>query len=568
MLLPLALAACASVDAPDGRSAQIPTATPPQSKPKAVNDRYDPITRVRLGRDIFVPRRAPQDPLPEDFTGPLELRGESLASALQIVLDDYDISLAFESDLALQTRISVANLRGPVSEVVDKLCALANLYCHFQDGMMTVKDTETFIVDLPPVTSETTAASSSEAGAASESASAASSDTASSGGSSGGGGDANEQIASGLESIVGSGVVVDSNTRVIIYRATQRTQHDAERYFDRLRKNMALIVFETHIWEVTLDNSNRTGIDWSLVAGSGNFDINIGLPGGAPSGTAAPITITPDWTGSGAINPETVLEFISEHGTVRTISQPQLTVLSGSQGTLEVTQTENYVSSVSRTPSTVAGQPDTVSTVTGTLNTGLTITIDSAWDRATVYGSIAISIADRLGLDEFTPDESTTIQLPRTSQRSLSTAVRVRPGDAILIAGLVAQKDDYSASGPGFMKPLFPSARRTSTRNSELVFLLRPRVVVFEPGEDDDSVPVSDMPRKYSMSAAQGEIDRLFNAPPPAPAAVSADVSETMPAVEPETAPSPPPLPDGVIDMMPVAPPPRPPADQEKEATP
>ena len=70
------------------------------------------------------------------------------------------------------------------------------------------------------------------------------------------------------------------------------------------------------------------------------------------------------------------------------------------------------------------------------------------------------------------------MQLPRTTERELTTQVRIRPGDSLLIAGLVRENDNFSSSGAGFMKPILPTSRTATTDNLELVFLLRPRVIV------------------------------------------------------------------------------------------
>jgi hypothetical protein len=495
VFLPLLLAAgCTDVNVPDGRSVLVPNATPPLDRFKGLNEERDPVTRVKLGRDILVPQKTEQDPLPEDTVGPYELRNETLASALQLVLDDYDASLAFETDKAMTTRISVANLHGGLGQVVQRMCDLANMYCSYKDHVITVKDKETFVVDLPPLPSS----SNSSSGTTSSSSSGTSNSNAVSanGGTAGStGGSAYDQIATGLKALVGTDVTVDTATRVMIYTATQRAQKSALKYFQRLRKNTALIIYETHIWEVTLSNNNRTGIDWSLLYNKGNFKVNLKFPGGAPSGTASPISITPSYTGSSSFTPAAVLDFISERGTVRTVSQPQLTVLSGSKANLQVQQSENFVSGVQRTVSTTPGVPDTVSTTTQTVQTGLSMSVESAWDQSTVYGTIDILINELLSLDKFNPDVNTTIQLPKTTSRGLQTQVRVRPGDAILIGGLVTQKDNYSASGPGFTKPIFPTARETTANNTELVFLLRPRVVIFTPGDDTDTPPAVDAPK-------------------------------------------------------------------------
>lgn len=504
---------CASVDVPEGKTVHVPPTTPPLDRYEGLNEKRDPVTRVRLGRDVLMPQPAKEGAMPNVHVGPYELRGETLASALQMILDDYDISIAFESNEGLTRRITVSNLHGKLRDVVNRVCALADLYCHYGDNTLTIKNTEMFVVDLPPIN---------VAAAGGGSSSGAKSDAKSEGG--GSAGDAYGQIAAGLASVIGSVPTVDSSTRVMVYTATQRSQKYALQYFERLRKNTALIIFETHIWEVTLNSDNRTGINWNALfrtVGTSKFNIGLAIPGGAPVGATKPISIT---AGAGAdLTTQTVLDFLSERGAVKTVSQPQITVLSGSSATMAVSQQDNYVSGSTRTPSTIPGGTDTVSVTTGTVTTGLTMNVTSAWDQSTVYGNLNIALNDLLKIDNFKPDTNTTIQLPKTTTRSLQTEIRVRPGDAILIGGLVSEKNNLAESGPGFMKPLITTSSEASKANTELVFLLRPRVVAFVPGGEDDTVPVTDAPREGTASKAPAEnltseAKKLFKPAPRKPA--------------------------------------------------
>ncbi|MGM0422743.1 MAG: type II secretion system protein GspD, partial [Pseudomonadota bacterium] len=420
---------CGPVDIPGAHTTDIPAAASPREKMKGVNESYDGITRVRLDEDVLVPRAMNTDPLPDIYIGPYELRSETLAGALQLILADFDISLAFETQKGLTKRVTVANLQGRLPDVVDRLCGLANLYCGYENGMLTIKDFETFVVDLPPFGDD---AAFGQIVAGLENVL----DTASDGGTdSDDDDDNNDDSDTDSETLA---PVIDTSTRVIVYRATNRTARQAERYFERIRKNTALIVFETHVWEVTLDNANRTGINWTgLLENLGNFEIDFDLPGGSPGGGAAPMTITPSFNGSNDLTSSAVLEFISEHGAVKTVSQPQLTVLSGSEATLTIQNTDNYVSQVSRT---VDDNGDsTFATETATLETGLDLSIQSAWDESTVYGTVDISLEDLLSLDDFPTGDGGSVQLPSTASRSLQTQIRVRPGDAILIAGMVSE---------------------------------------------------------------------------------------------------------------------------------
>src|SRR5690606_6367418 len=86
-------------------------------------------------------------------------------------------------------------------------------------------------------------------------------------------------VSSGLAAILGQGTapIVDATTRSIVYAATQRTANVAARYFQRLRANTAMIIFETYIWEVSLNAGNSMGIDWSKLDTIGKFNVSLGL---------------------------------------------------------------------------------------------------------------------------------------------------------------------------------------------------------------------------------------------------------------------------------------------------
>ena len=68
-----------------------------------------------------------------------------------------------------------------------------------------------------------------------------------------------------------------------------------------------------------------------------------------------------------------------------------------------------------------------------------------------------------------------------------------------MIAGLVSESDELDESGPGFQVPLFPTSRSSQVSNSELVFLLKPRVIVYT------SEDVREAERKASIATASAK---------------------------------------------------------------
>lgn len=450
---------CADASVPGGRSVNIPTPNQAEQRKEAINERPDSVMYLPLGKDVLVPEVSVDDPLPEDIVGPFELRSETLAGALQLILADYEVPLAFESDEGLNRRITVANLSGPVGQVVRNVCGLADLYCSYENGLLVVKDRQTFTVKIPPISQDTAFM---------------------------------QNVATGLQAVLGDGatVTVDPSTRTIVYRATQRSAEVAERYFQRMRSSTALIVFETYIWEVSLDSGNSAGVRWSLLDSFGKFAANIDIAGSVGADFTNPISIglpTTQGADGGTFSPTKILDFLSTFGAVKTISQPQITVLSGSEAKLRAADTQNYVAEVSET---IDNGLSRTSVNTSSIDTGFTLTIGSAWDNATVYADVEISLTDVSEIEDFDFQSgdggSTTVQLPKSTERELTTQIRVRPGDSVLIAGLVRESDAYDKQGIGFMKPVIPTSRTTTSRNLELVFLLRPRVIVYtSPAEEE-----------------------------------------------------------------------------------
>lgn len=465
----LLVSACSPINAPDPRTPNIPPPQSAEARRKALNEGADSIMVVPLEEDVLVPKFSQDDPLPMNQIGPLDFRGETLANALELVVADYNIPLAFETNEGLKRRITVSNLSGSVDKVVERLCGLANLYCAYDDGVLVVRDTQVFTVALPPIGD-----------------SADSSDTI-------------DNIASALSAITKTEVTTDATTNTLVYSATQRSARAAQGYFDRLRASTALIIYETYIWEVNLNNVNSTGIQWQQLERVGAYNLGLNVSGAiSNSVTGTPISIGLPTKGDVDFTAGDVLRFISEQGAVKTISQPQITVLSGSKASMKVTETRNYISELTRTTSDTGGQ-ESVSTETDQVDSGFTLEIQSNWDQSTVYGNIKIDLQQFIEFENFVAGTNGSLRLPRTSSRQIDTSVRVRPGDSILIAGLVSEKDTHERAGPGFNQPILPLSRTAETENSELVFLLRPRVVVYKPvGEIEVKKAAKELPEDLS----------------------------------------------------------------------
>lgn len=490
------LSGCADSVSPKSRNVSIPSPKAAEERSKGLNENGDSVIYLPLGDDVLMPQTEASEPLPAKIVGPFELRGETLGGALQLVLDGTNIPVAFEADDSLSKTITMTNLRGPLDTVVHEICALGNMYCSYQNGILVVKDSQVFTVSIPPIV-----AADSMAGLLTN-------------------------ISNAIGSITGTAPITDPSTRTIVYRASQRTAELAERYFQRLRSSTALVVFETYIWEVSLDSGNSTGIKWQLLDSDNGFKYGVNIAGATATGLGTPISIGLPTTGKLDFSAGDVFQFISTYGAVKTISQPQITVLSGSTAKLRVADTQNYVASLSRT--VTDGGTTTVSTTTDSVDSGFTLNIGSNWDNSTVYGNIDILLQQVRKIDTFDDNPDAVVQLPQTTERELSTQVRIRPGDMLLIAGLVRETDNLDKSGLGMSEPTLPFSRTAKSSNSELVFLLRPRVVVFTPGGVHTPIAGPTYQSQYGYPSVAPQASPASIAPNTPPAVEIAPLSQTQ----------------------------------------
>lgn len=490
------IAGCSDTNVPGARDVNIPAPKNAEERQKGVNSKPDAVTYLPLGQDVLLPSAKGGTPLPPKMVGPYELRGETLAGALQLVLDEVDIPVAFEAESGLTRTITVTNLKGELGSVVDRICSLADLYCAYENGILVVKEEEVFTVSIPPLGGEQQSAFV-------------------------------DNISSTIGNITGRPVVSENGTRTIVYRATQRTSEMVERYLQKLRAGTALVVFETYVWEVSLNAGNSTGINWDNIGAVGKFRIGYSLAGATDPALGTPVSIGLPTMGAVDLAAGDVISFISDYGAVKTISQPQITVLSGSEARLRVADRQNYVASITRS---VDEGATSVSTTTDSVDSGFTLEIQSGWDNSTVYGTINILLQEVRDIDTFDDNPDAVVQLPQTTERELQTQVRVRPGDSLVIAGLVREVDNFSENGPGTNSPFFPTSRAAQTQNIELVFLMKPRVIVF----------TSDMPQ--SGNAMTHNQDSTIQALQPDAQTVAAPKGSTTmlspvhgPTYDPET---------------------------------
>lgn len=427
-------------------------------KPATVTDDQDSANMSlpveTLSDDLFwVKPQASQGNLPNIKVEGLSVNERGLFDVLQIIFSDTPMPLSFEGGIESAARYGVVtlnNLSGPLPEVMDKLGEIMGFFWTVTaSGVLRIIPEQQFVITMPPILTEDNMA-----------------------------GMTNTMLYLG-----GQDVYLDRINRSMVFRANRRALRNIEEYLNRVRESRTLIVYDMNVLQVDLNDSKAMGIRWELLKVARGLnaarDSDLVGPSTLPIEKLGQVTRTP--TGIDALifgrdfQTNILLDFLRSQGDVKTLSQPKIGIMNGTNGMIRVGQSTTFVS---RVGSQIVNGVAQSTADTQNLRTGLELSLTGEVHENTVYSRIGISITELLALKRFTA-LGVDLNLPEVADRELKTQVRCRPGDTIILGGItVSRSQDDFAFGAGV------NSRNESTKQTELVVTIRPRILSFKkPGE-------------------------------------------------------------------------------------
>ena len=288
-------------------------------------------------------------------------------------------------------------------------------------------------------------------------------------------------------------VFVNRQTGTVMITATRRNLQRMENYLETLRKALnRQVMLEARIIEVQLDDSFKYGIDWNFLSNIKWFNstgaLYSGFGGLVGTKYTPPEGKSPSFQFGyvdGSVS--TLLSALKTQGEVKTLSNPRINVMNGQTALLTVGRNRNYISKISSTTTTATGSTPTVTYTVDTANVLSGIILGLA-PYINNQGEISLTvtpiISELVSLDDkkFGND---TISIPTVDLRELSTTIKIRDGEMIVIGGLISSKvgrKDEKVPLLGdipWLGTLFTRKDNTDTR-SELVVVLQPHLIVHD----------------------------------------------------------------------------------------
>ncbi len=297
--------------------------------------------------------------------------------------------------------------------------------------------------------------------------------------------DSDVQQATRRISTGGSMYIIDKPIGLITVSAPRPLLDRLETYFDRLKNELyKQINIEAKIIEVELKDNSSIGINWSSVLKDFQLDGFASFGSGGTFGQIYPsegnsfistidLTITPF---------SAFLNALKEEGNTKILSNPKLSVLNGQPALITVGKNVTYIESIE------ADRDTDDNTITYTAETervlsgiGLALTATILNDKEVVMTLVPVTseLQEPIEYREIGLGE---IGLPVINVREISTTVRVKDGEMLVIGGLISNVDDTVGEFAPvvgdipFLRYLFGFEEKVREKK-ELIILLRPRII-------------------------------------------------------------------------------------------
>ncbi|MDR3631969.1 MAG: pilus (MSHA type) biogenesis protein MshL [Desulfocapsaceae bacterium] len=295
----------------------------------------------------------------------------------------------------------------------------------------------------------------------------------------------------------GAYFTIDKPVGIITVTATRDLLDRVDNYLTSLQKQMyKQINIEAKIIEVQLNDSSNMGVDWSkMLSPNGSNPLTLtGQPifgnGGQvfPTNTGA----TSQFISSFTLNASSfniLLSALKDVGDTKVLSNPKISVLNGQPAFISVGRNTAYISKVTSTQTTGS----TNNTVTFTVDTssilsgvGLALTANVMDDNEVVMNLVPVVSRLLNGVVQTvqigTSANGAQVGLPVVDVREMSTTVKVKNGDMLVIGGLIDNTDQNDKNSVPLLgdiplvKYLFGSSSKAVTKK-ELIILLKPTII-------------------------------------------------------------------------------------------
>lgn len=255
-------------------------------------------------------------------------------------------------------------------------------------------------------------------------------------------------------------------------------------YFKDLNNKVsAQIDVDVKVVEVTLNDENRFGVDWNILAKNLKSFNSLGLASNFASsnftsGSFFKFNADGSKEGSGinANGIKLAIDALAKQGQVEIVSQPRVTILNNQVAVIQVGSTQSFIDR-SSFETTQNGTLTSISTAQ--VQAGVTMRLLGNIVGNEIYLSVTPVVTSIDNIRSISSG-NTIIEAPQTTTKSINTLVKLTQGETMAIGGLITSvKENAKQSVPiiskiPFLGKLFEYSSRKNNK-TELIIFITPR---------------------------------------------------------------------------------------------
>lgn len=312
-------------------------------------------------------------------------------------------------------------------------------------------------------------------------------------------------LNTGGESYKAAAPIINANAGMITVTATKKQLDRVSDYIDLLKDRLhRQVLIDVSIISVALSSSNKTGIDWSKfsLGFSSSSIFNNSNNNNRTShsytntdttkyDTAIDSSIARTYNNLTVVNDAVfsisgLIDFLGSSGDTKVVSSPKVLTMNNQQALITIGDNVNY-----RVPETTNAASTTGTATLATTYTNYSIFIGvllNITPEISEDNEIILRINPSVSNFKYASDDeqrsvgNERVMAPDTSEKKLSTVVKVKDGSTIILGGLIANTKGKEESSVPLLSsiPLLGEAFKHSAdtiSTNELVFVITPRII-------------------------------------------------------------------------------------------
>jgi type II secretory pathway component GspD/PulD (secretin) len=265
----------------------------------------------------------------------------------------------------------------------------------------------------------------------------------------------------------------------ITFNADKTGYEHARRLIESFEQGRDMVVYDVWIIDRQISDNAGAGADIDFTTQLNGQDTGANLKGiqvieSIASGSSGSGFLSGN---IGNVGVELTTSFLRSLGKTETVARPTISMLSGGTSTFTSGSTREYIREINSSSSD-DGDETSSGTDVEKLETGVSVIVEGSHNAGVISSYFEIEVDEFIEFEEF--DTGTvTLKLPRTTERKLSARMEARPGDVMVLGGIIRNREEITSSE--IVGTKVPTARAKESSKTETILLVRPRLVQIRP---------------------------------------------------------------------------------------